>query len=358
MKRLALALLLAVLPTQLWAHKPSDSYLTLSTREPMVEGRLDLALRDLEHAVGLDLNGDRELTWGELRQRQEAVWGYVASRLRLSDGSGQRCLLQPGEYLVAQHSDGSYAALAFASDCPGAAELTYDLLFDADPLHRGLLQVSTAQGTASAVLGPENRSFALAKPSMLRTVVDFIGQGVWHVWIGLDHVLFLVLLMLPAVVGRAGSLSARKVLMDVFKIVTAFTVAHSITLSLATLGYLQLPSRWVESGIAASVVLAGINNIYPILGRRQWALALGFGLIHGLGFASVLVDLGLPSGLLAASLLAFNLGVEAGQLSIVAVLLPVLFWMRDRRFYRRIVLPAGSAGAGILGAVWLLERMA
>jgi hypothetical protein len=358
MMRLALLVLLALSPMQLWAHKPSDSHLTLSVQAGHVDGRLDLALRDIEQAVGLDLDGDRNVTWGELRQRQDAVWGYVAARLHLSDGAGQRCLLDPGKYLVTQHSDGAYAALRFASTCPGATELTYDLLFDIDPLHRGLLQVRTDAGAASAVLAPDSRSYALASPSLLRTAVDFAAQGVWHVWIGFDHVLFLVLLILPAVVGRAGSLSLRAVLTDVVKIVTAFTVAHSITLSLATLGYLQLPSRWVESGIAASVVLAGINNIYPLLGRRQWAIAFGFGLIHGLGFASVLVDLGLPSGLLVASLLAFNVGVEAGQLSLIVVLLPVLFWCRDRRFYRRIVVPAGSAGAGLLGAVWLLERMA
>ncbi len=155
----------------------------------------------------------------------------------------------------------------------------------------------------------------------------------WHIWIGFDHILFLLSLLLPAVlIWRASRWQAvetfRAAFVDVFRIVTSFTVAHSITLSLATLGFVSLPSRWVESAIAASVVLAALNNLWPLFHGRRWMVAFGFGLIHGFGFASVLVDLGLPRETLVLALVGFNLGVEAGQLAIVALFLPLAFALR------------------------------
>jgi hypothetical protein len=142
----------------------------------------------------------------------------------------------------------------------------------------------------------------------------------------------------------------------VLRIVTAFTVAHSITLSLATLGLVSLPSRWVESAIAASVVLAALNNIWPLFQARRWSVAFVFGLVHGFGFASVLADLGLPQGVLAVALVGFNVGVELGQLAIVAVFLPLAFALRRSLFYRRGLLLGGSWLIALLAAVWFLER--
>jgi len=143
---------------------------------------------------------------------------------------------------------------------------------------------------------------------------------------------------------------------DVLRIVTAFTVAHSVTLSLAALGLVALPSRLVESAIAASVVLAALNNVWPVFEGRRWMVAFGFGLVHGFGFASVLADLGLPQGTLALALLGFNLGVELGQLAIVAVFLPCAYALRRTRFYRQAVLFGGSLLIAALAAVWLAER--
>ena len=146
------------------------------------------------------------------------------------------------------------------------------------------------------------------------------------------------------------------VAVDVLRIVTAFTVAHSITLSLATLGWVSLPSRLVESLIAASVVLAALNNVWPLFHGKRWWVAFGFGLIHGFGFATVLADLGLPPEALALALVGFNVGVELGQLAIVALFLPLAFWLRRSTFYRRGVLIGGSLLIALLAAVWLVER--
>jgi hypothetical protein len=183
--------------------------------------------------------------------------------------------------------------------------------------------------------------------------------------VGYDHILFLLALLLPAVLiittpsggGVAQPVASfRPALYNVIKVVTAFTVAHSITLSLATLQVVRLPSRLVESCIAASVVLAALNNLRPFFRERAWMVAFAFGLIHGFGFASVLNDLGLPRGVLALALVGFNLGVEAGQLAIVAVFLPVAFVMRRTTLYRRGVFQLGSVAIILVASAWLVER--
>ena len=143
---------------------------------------------------------------------------------------------------------------------------------------------------------------------------------------------------------------------DVFKVVTSFTVAHSITLSLAALGVISLPSRLVESAIAASVVLAALNNVRPVVNAGRWIIAFCFGLIHGFGFASMLTELGLPQSSLLQALLAFNLGVELGQLLLVAAFLPIAYASRQTRFYSRAMLVGGSAGVAAIALLWLLER--
>ncbi len=143
---------------------------------------------------------------------------------------------------------------------------------------------------------------------------------------------------------------------ETFRLVSSFTVAHSITLTLAASGIISLPSRLVESVIAASVVLAALNNLYPIVRARLWLMTFAFGLIHGLGFASVLMDLGLHSRSLLTALVGFNLGVEIGQLAIVIGLLPPAFWARYTRVYQRGVLQGGSLLVAGVATVWLLER--
>ncbi|MEY3251178.1 MAG: hypothetical protein RL227_151, partial [Pseudomonadota bacterium] len=186
-----------------------------------------------------------------------------------------------------------------------------------------------------------------------------------HIWIGFDHVLFLLALLLPAV-GRWHQRRwqpvprLRDAVVDVLGVVTAFTVAHSITLSLAALGLVSLPSRLVESVIAASVVLAALNNLrqprVPPRARVRIGIAFGFGLLHGFGFASVLADLGLPSGALVLALLGFNVGVELGQIAIVAVFLPLAYALRQTGFYRTGVLRIGSLLIAALAGLWLVER--
>ena len=366
MRRSALACLAALLlPAAAAAHKPSDSYLTLRARGSEVAGRWDVALRDLDAVLGLDGDGDGRITWGELREHSAAVSAYAFASLDLA-ADGVRCAIRPGAQQVERHSDGAYAVLWFASSCasaPSQLAVEYTLLAGVDPQHRGLLRLEHAGASQSAVLGGSEgtQRFSLSAPAPGRTLLRYVQQGVWHIATGFDHLLFLLCLLLPAVLRReagrwAPAASLRAVALDVARVVSAFTAAHSLTLSLAVLGFVTLPARWVESAIAASVVLAALNNLYPLVDGRRWAVAFGFGLLHGFGFASVLDGLGLPTATLAPALLGFNLGVELGQLVGVALFLPLAFALRERSAYRGVALRFGSAAIAAIALVWLIER--
>jgi hypothetical protein len=366
-RSLCLALLTAlVVPAPAQAHKASDSYLALAVTSTGVEGQWDIALRDLEQAVGLDGNGDGAIAWGELKAQHRAVASYAMPRLGLAADSAP-CEKLVTEHLVDSHTDGAYAVLRFSAACataPRQITVSYRLLADLDPLHRGLLRVVAGENTHTAVLGPDAPEFRLVvdeAPDLLSQFLGYLWQGVWHIWIGFDHILFLISLLLPAVLRRRDGrwqavATFREAVFEVLKVVSAFTLAHSITLTLATLGILSLPSRLVESSIAASVVLAALNNVYPMFDRKLWLVALGFGLIHGLGFAGALEELGLPRHTLAVSLLAFNLGVELGQLAIVALFLPLAFLLRETVLYPRVIVGTGSVAIAAVAGIWLLER--
>ncbi|MYN27791.1 HupE/UreJ family protein [Duganella levis] len=359
MKRWLLGLLLccAMLPAS--AHKPSDSYLSLDVQGEKVTGQWDIALRDLDYAIGLDQDGDGKLTWDEIRTRHAAIAAYALERFNLATDAGA-CSVQVGQQLIDDHTDGAYSVLRFTATCPSSPAtliIGYRLFADLDPQHKGLLRLTHAGVTSTAIFEPSHaqQRLSLAAPDQWRQFSAYVKDGVWHIWIGYDHILFLLSLLLPAVLLAAPANNLRGAFIDVLKVVTAFTLAHSLTLTLASLSLISLPSRLVESAIAASVILAAVNNVYPLFrGRRPWA-AFGFGLIHGFGFASVLIDLGLPKGALLASLFGFNLGVEIGQLCIVAVFLPVAFLLRRTRFYHHL-LTGGSAVIALVALVWFIER--
>ena len=390
------------------AHKPSDSYLALvvtdtsQTAPPpalagvpgaptgAITGRWDIALRDLDFAIGLDADGNGEITWGEVRTRYDAIAAYALARLSIAGDDGKACALTAGPQAIDNHSDGAYTVLTFSVACPAASasapasasaatstaslspppaqlQIGYQLFADIDPQHRGLLRLEAGGLSRTAIFSPEaaRQTFALAAVSRWSQFVDYAREGVWHIWIGFDHVLFLLSLLLPAVLVRVGGRkgghwepagSMREAAVDVLKIVTAFTLAHSITLSLATLGVVALPTRWVEASIAASVVLAALNNVFAVIGGRRWIVAFAFGLIHGFGFASVLSDLGLAQGTLALALIGFNVGVEGGQLVIVAIFLPLAYELRRSRFYTWGVFIGGSLLIAALAGIWFVER--
>jgi hypothetical protein len=374
----ALLGLWALIAALLWsgaamAHSSSNSYLTLSAPEGRLTLRADLHLRDVDLIFDLDADRDGQVSWGETRMRSAELASWLDQGLQLR-AAGQKCPLGVADLQASEHADGTYLSAQWTPDCPGVSDLSsvslalrYGLMFDQDSLHSGLLKVDLPGFQSSALLSPERPEAQLSRAdsSAWRVFGRYIVEGVWHIWIGIDHIAFLLSLLVLAplqpsrqrITQWPAAQQARPVLIDVLAVVTAFTVAHSITLGLTILGWLTPPPDLVEPAIALSVVLAALNNLLGINSLKRWRLAFVFGLVHGFGFASVLLDLGLPASALVAALGGFNVGVELGQLAIVLVFLPVAWLLRHTRFYRWVVVTGGSAAIVVLGIFWTLERV-
>ena len=364
---LALFFLVVMLPvSSALAHKPSDSYLRINTNQPTLTIEWDIALKDLDFQIGLDTNQNGEITWGEVKSRRSAIEAYAFSHLSLAVDN-HPCKLTLSELKIVRHSDGAYAVLMIETD--GSSELEvvnlgYRLFFDADPTHRGLVTFTDSDAISTHILSPANPTVEIraGEASILRTFKQFVYEGVVHIWIGYDHILFLISLLLPAVWIRKNNKwesfeTFWPACKAVLKIVTVFTVAHSITLWLAVMEYVTLPSNFVEATIAFSIIVTVVHNLFPIIKIPTWLIIFVFGLIHGFGFANVLVDLGLSSVTLAISLFGFNVGVELGQLAIVLVFLPIAFLLRDTKFYRYVIFYGGSIAIAIIAAIWCIERI-
>ena len=361
-----LAGFLTLAPASSLAHKPSDSYLNIDASGKRLTAEWEIGLRDLEMLIGLDSDQNGEITWRELKDHRLAISAHALSRLQIT-AAGRPCGLEVSDLRVTRHSDGSYAALMLKSDCPGNADplrIHYSLLFERDPTHRGLVLFSESGKTETYILKPSASSVTLGTQtsSIWAPFGAYLREGVWHILGGFDHLLFLLLLLLPTVLIRHGRVwraagRLRPVTLGVAKIVTAFTLAHSSTLWLSVMGYVVLPGRLVETTIALSVLLTALHNLYPVTPVSGAKIAFIFGLLHGLGFANVLLDLGLSRVALGVSLLGFNLGVEFVQIVIVAMFLPVAFSARHTTYYRTVVFRLGSVMMGLIAAFWMVQRL-
>lgn len=360
------ALLLLFTASAARAHIASNGFLALSEQAPSdITGSIELAIRDGELAVGLDRNRDGKVTWGELKASQLQLQNYLQGHLRLTGDSGP-CRVQWGALKVNERVDGNYLWLPLHADCGTSLRhlaIAYTILDVEDPSHRGLLTLNSRGITQTAVLGGAGggAEFDLDHVSTWSAFGEYFRAGVWHIWSGIDHLLFLLSLLLPAVLLRRGNRweavpLAAPAFANIVKVVTAFTLAHSITLSLAAFDLIRLPSRLTESVIAASIIVAALNNVFPRITEGRWRIAFAFGLLHGFGFASVLTEMGLPAGARLVSLVAFNAGVEAGQLAVVLAVMPLAYLYRYSAFYRRGVMPWGSTAIAGLAAVWLVQR--
>ena len=338
------AALLAALPSR--AHKASDAYLQVAPGDAGVDVRWDIALRDLDAVLSLDADGDRALTWGELRAALPRVEAYVLPHLRI-DG----CPLATAGRTLETRSDGTYLALALRAACapPADLPLRYTLFADTDATHRGIAHVQWPDGRRDVRLLDPAAAEARATPAS-----SFVAEGVHHIVTGYDHLLFLLCLLLPAALRRDGG----RTLWALAGIATLFTLAHSLTLALSALGGLSLPPRIVEPAIALTIVVAAVDNLRPLFGRWRTAVTFAFGLVHGFGFAGVLQELQLPAAEFGWALLRFNVGLELGQLAVLAVTAPLLIAVGRAAAWRRPVLQAGSVAAGVMAMVWLVERAA
>ncbi len=347
------------------AHDSGYAFLRLQVEGGQIQGELEISSRDARFLLGVPLEFSNEVGWSEILAQQSKLIGYAAQGLSIQNSSGE-CPLKLATPPLLRLVERDYALMSFTAACPSAGEsvsVQYDILFEHDPSHRALLALSEPGRTQTAVFLDDQRHFELPVRGVTKAhhFVGYLREGMTHIATGYDHLLFLLVLLLPATaVWRDGGWVARKdsraVVIEIAKVVSAFTLAHSLTLGLAALGWISLPPRWVEVAIAASVLVAAFNNLQPFVRGTPWMLALGFGLIHGLGFATLLGILSLPFGAKGIALLAFNLGVELGQLAIVAGCLPVLLWLRHSKYYRRALIELPSLLIAWIAALWVVER--
>jgi hypothetical protein len=358
-------LVLALLPAAARAHAPDTSYCRVSITAHELVCKFSYDLLTLQRIVKLDANGDGQISRAEL----EAVSGAVLSFLRqhiyldLNQREAEFAEADKPAWGGASGPDTSEATIPKSEygqhlvtftfrnavlSAPEDVTLTFDFFEKLGDAHT-VLGAFEWNGHEDEVI------FTRFEPDYLydtgysapvtQQLTQYLKLGVKHIFLGYDHIAFLLALLF---VRR---------LMDLLKIITAFTVAHTLTLALAVLQIVRLPPQLVEIGIALTIMYVAAENLWSRDTAHRWLLTFGFGLVHGFGFASVLRELGLPSGGLARSLLSFNLGVEAGQIAIVGTLWPVLWWINRQPWSPRFRI-GFSIVLLSLGAAWCFERVA
>ena len=365
---------LGVMPSAI-AHRLEQSYLYFQISDTAISARAEVTIKDLNEVLELGFPADRKVKRDEIMPHLDEIKAYVGNHLEVACPP-QNCDLefQDHDFLntgFAQFLLLNYTLSGFQTR-PDSLQVTYDVILQQKPQNTNLVLIEENWQTGT-FNNESNALFVIDQPGQVQTIdltsgsllqgfAGVVKLGVEHILEGIDHVLFLVALLLPSVLRRREQAAWQPVdrfstsFFYIIKIATAFTIAHSITLCLATLNILQVPSRWVESIIAASIGLAAVEIFYPIFKQRAWLIIFLFGLFHGFGFADVLAELGITSQHAALSLFGFNLGVELGQLVIIAVIFPVLYLIRKQRFYLRYCLRGGGLLLGVMSLYWFIER--
>ncbi len=334
------------------------SYASLELHDSGTVVRYEIRISTKDLYEALQLGEDRDATDAEIRGGASQLSDYVFARIVLSTENVGCTFVRTGVTVL---EDGQrFARVTGEFRCDEAIAVVrvhYELFFDLDPRHEGLLRVGKSlyqlRRTSTDIVVKFEESGGTSS-------LGFLYSGWLHVLYGLDHILFLVALLL--VVGLESASERRSVrtsFRQTIGIVSSFTIAHSITLAAAALGWLVVPSRIVESSIALSIFYVALENILVPVPRWRYRLTFAFGLIHGMGFASMLRPI-LPPEDSTLPLLFFNLGVELGQLCVVMCVLPVLLLLLHRLgvfWYRRVVVATLSFVLGVLAIVWLIERI-
>lgn len=373
-----------LLPLTASAHQSGNSYLRISSTEGGVSVQIDFAVRDLNSLLQVPPAQQKEIRRQELQELQDRLAALVGQSLELeADGNPLALTFQSQEVTV--HNDGLYVRQTHTGAAlpANAAYLLvrYGFFNEEEKVARAFLKLTSGPLESTMVLDPRHavQRLPLRKIALGEALWTYAREGAFHIWSGPDHLLFLLCLLLPglslAVAGRSaipsGStnslvnssmnssmrLGLRAVGTYALKVVTAFTIAHSITLAAAALDWITLPDKLIESAIAASIIVSALLNLRGGEGRQAWKLALGFGLIHGMGFANGLRELGLSSSHFIETLVAFNLGVEFGQMAVV-LLFGLLLWpvLGNERVVRAIQ-RWGSLAILLMACVWLTERL-
>ena len=356
------------------AHSPGQSYLFLKIYDRAIETRVEITVKDLNQALGLDLPSNRNAKAEDIAPHLDQIKDYIDKNLTIS-ANQQDYDLKYQKFDLFRTKFAQFAAFDYRVDnlqeIPEKFGVDYRVLLDIKPKHKNLVVIAHNWKTGTFdnesivslifTSNSQKQTLDLSASTLWNGFLSVVKLGFLHIWEGIDHILFLIALILPAVLRREDLRwhpveSFRPALIYVVKVATAFTIAHSITLALATFQIVEIPSRLVESVIAASIAIAAVDIIYPIFREKIWFVIFGFGLFHGFGFASVLVELGIVQEHALLSLFGFNLGIELGQIAIIAIVFPILYLFRQQRFYTKFVLKLGAAFLFVVALYWLTER--
>ncbi len=356
------------------AHSVGESYLFLSVDDRVLEIEIQIRLEELGRVLTHAGLAEGEVDSDEVDASIEWLSAYLARGVSISTAA-ETYTFSYREHDYLDTAAGRFAQFVLtaqaAQPVPEVVQIDYGLVFEADPNHKALMLVrfsdktNLTNFTEEVALHFDAQNHAgrmdLTEALHLEVLGYFIGKGAEHILEGIDHVLFLVALLLLAVVRRQDRswtpvASFKPSFINIVKVVTLFTLAHTVTLSLAVLGFIELPSRLIEIIIAASVAFVAVNALYPMVSERIWFLVFGFGLFHGLGFASNLSFLGLAKGSLLYPLAGFNIGVELGQLAIICAVFPIAYWLSRKRYYVPGVLKPAATIVGAIALLWLTER--
>jgi hypothetical protein len=357
----------------LYAHSLGNSIIYLQIYDDKVTGRFEITIRDINNILNLKDSED-PVTQDNFKERINDLQDYYLMKVRFMDGSDNMPIRFTGLDLM-KLGFANFVLIDFViiknAAVPDVIDIDYSVMFDEDPDHLGYLVIeqhwrANIFNNESQILltfSPEERRQQLdvANYSLFNGFKGIVKLGIKHIWKGIDHILFLVALILPAAMLRHNNnwqpvAEFRPAFMYVVKIVTLFTIAHSITLSLAALSIVKLPSRIVESVIALSIAVAAMDILFPIFHRQIGWVVFIFGLFHGFGFASVLKNLGVLGEHMALSLFGFNLGVEIGQVVIICLAFPILYFVRQFAYFPKIIMRYGAVALILMAAVWFVER--
>lgn len=356
------------------AHQTGNSYLVITESNGRLQVEIDFIVRDLGNLLQAPTPTDAPApTPEQLQSMQPAIAQVIQASLEVQ----QNAQTQPLEFVsqsVVLHNDGLYVRQRFTS--PSMASplqfvvVRYGFFNQNDKLGRAFFKLQLGKDEISSVFDSSTpiQRFVLGESKRWSTIGLFTQEGAWHIWGGPDHLLFLLTLLLPGlmllhrttgtgtgnVTERNGTKTAA---LFALKVITAFTLAHSITLLASVLDVITLPSRWIESAIALSIMLSAGLNLQTRIQWSPWKLAFIFGLVHGMGFANGLRDLGLSQTYFIETVLAFNVGVELGQIAaVVAVGMPVILLAKTART-QQLIMTCGSWGVLVISGVWLVQRL-
>lgn len=349
----AVAAALATTAAAALAHEVGLSRGSYAAAGETVTAELVLSRREAASIVpGLDADRDGKVTDGDLTAGRAAIQRAIVDRIRVSS-EGAPC---PGALAKAQLSEDDGLELQATYTCPAAvtrAKIELSLIEDLAHGHRHIARSAVGTQVTEAVLSRGQRTLevsgsagAAPPPPAKQGHLSMLGLGLEHILTGYDHLVFLLGLVLVG--GRWRSL---------LWVVTAFTLAHSITLGLAVLGVWAPRPSIVEPAIALSIAYVGVENFFVKDAEKRWRITFPFGLIHGFGFAGAMAEVKIPQADVPAALFLFNAGVELGQVAVLAAVLPLLFLLRKRPWFEKYGVKAGSALIVVAGLAWFVTRV-